>query len=126
MENIIIVKIIDSYSVVINKGIEDGIKQEDKFVIFKYLEEITDPTTNKSLGRLKLKKGTATIEDIQDKMSIITSDNYKNVTHKRTPSYQIAMMFTDIEETNERTKMPFERDVEIGDSVEIYNRKKTG
>jgi hypothetical protein len=123
MSDILVVEIIDSKTVVINKGKKDGITSEDKFLIYELREEIIDPLTNESLGQLRLKKGTAIVDDIQEKMTIITSDRFTTMSKKEKPSYGLYSVFPTTTEYTERDRAPFERDVQKGDYVVIYNRK---
>jgi hypothetical protein len=70
----IVVHVIDNYNVAINKKPIEDIQVGDRFIIFELSEEITDPSNNESLGRLKLYKGTGRVEDVQDTMAIVKSD----------------------------------------------------
>lgn len=122
MDDIRVITVIDSETVVINKGSSDGITQNDKFVIYELLEEFRDPMTEKNLGRLRLKKGTAKIYDIQENMTIIVSNVYKNITRTKRNnigSFGIIDTSTKFEESE---RQPFERTVYEGDIVNIYNR----
>lgn len=74
-ENIpVVAKVVDRYTVVINKGSNQGIYEGDKFLIYgESDEEIIDPLTNKSLGTLEIVKGTGEVIIVQDEMSTIKS-----------------------------------------------------
>ena len=52
-----VVKLLDEYKIVINKGANDGIKVGQVFLVYKEDEELFDPDTNESLGRLEIVKG---------------------------------------------------------------------
>jgi len=123
MDNIFVAEIIDSRTVVINKGYKDGIKEEDKFLIYEIKDEIHDPVTGEKLGKLKLKKGTAVVDDIQENITVIKSDQFKSITKKDKPEYGIYSVFTTTTEYTERERASFEREVQKGDCVTIYNRK---
>lgn len=72
-----IVKVIDYYTVVINKGSNDGIKSGHRFLIYSIDDEpLIDPVTNKSLGNLEIVKGTVKVKHIQDSITTLESDSY--------------------------------------------------
>ncbi len=72
-----IVKIIDSHKLVINKGSLDGVKVGDIFIIFKKDDEIFDPDTNESLGVLEIPKLKMKASSVQDRLSILESNEVK-------------------------------------------------
>ena len=58
--------------VVINKGANDGIMFGQRFTLYELSEQdIIDPASGESLGRLETIKGTGKVVHIQDKLSII-------------------------------------------------------
>lgn len=64
--------VINDHQVVINQGAEDGITFGQRFTLYEISEQdIMDPTTNRSLGRLETIKGTGRIVHIQEKLSIL-------------------------------------------------------
>jgi hypothetical protein len=66
----------DDYTVVINRGTDDGIKPGQRFLVYSETnEEIQDPETGKSLGTLEIVKGTGIITHAQDRMATIKSDS---------------------------------------------------
>ncbi|PIC72515.1 hypothetical protein [Sporosarcina sp. P17b] len=67
----------DEYnSVVINKGSEHGIRIDQTFLLYEIGEEIFDPDTKESLGKVEIVKGTGKVTHVQDKISTVTSDEY--------------------------------------------------
>lgn len=76
-----VIKIIDSYSVVVNIGIEDSIKEGDICLIYSIGEELFDPDTKESLGALEVVKGKGKVTHVQPKISTI-----KSIDEKRTRS----------------------------------------
>ena len=92
-----IVKILDEYRVVINKGSRDGVAANTSFVIFSVsAEEINDPETGENLGQLELVKGYVNAIHIQDRVTICTSVKMKgkedNKTETTTQTLSGAMM----------------------------------
>lgn len=71
-----IVKILDDYEVVINKGASDGILSSSSFLILEVGEEIIDPETKESLGFLEITKGWCKPKHIQEKVCTLRSSEY--------------------------------------------------
>lgn len=70
-----VVKIIDEFNVVINRGSDHGVVQGDEFVIYyKEQEDLLDPVTGESLGRLEIVRGTGFATHVQPKMTTIKSN----------------------------------------------------
>ena len=65
-----IVKIIDSETLVINAGSENGIRRGDKFEVYEIGQEVLDPDTKRSLGTLDTIKETVEAITVLPKMSI--------------------------------------------------------
>lgn len=74
IEKYLVAKIIDDYTIVINKGRNQGVKEGQRFLIYELGEEIIDPSTNKSLGKLEIVKGTGKITHLQENIATISSD----------------------------------------------------
>ena len=73
-----IAKIIDEYTVIINRGALDDIKQGQRFLLYRLSEEeMKDPISGKSLGYLEMVKGTGKVIHVQERMSTIESDKTK-------------------------------------------------
>jgi len=69
-----VIKVIDDYTVVINRGANDGIKEGQKFLIYALdPSELIDPETEEDLGPLELVKGRGSVEHVQEKTAIIKS-----------------------------------------------------
>ncbi|QCX54409.1 hypothetical protein [Elizabethkingia sp. JS20170427COW] len=68
-----VAKKIDDYQIIINKGSDDGINENMRFLVFEEGDEIIDPTTNESLGVLEIPKGTFKVLNVQSKMTYLVS-----------------------------------------------------
>jgi hypothetical protein len=68
-----IVYIINPYKLAINKKLITDIEVGDEFEINELTEEIVDPKSSESLGRLKIYKGSGKVVEVQDTMAIIGS-----------------------------------------------------
>ncbi len=66
-----VVKIIDEYRIVFNRGERDGINLNERYLVFEIGEEIFDPDTGESLGRIEIIKGKGKVTHIQEKMSTL-------------------------------------------------------
>jgi len=103
-----VIKIIDDYEIVINKGSEDGIFGTQKFLVYNLGDELFDPDTKEKLGRLEMICGKAEVKHIQPKMTTLISDDYEY--NKSTKTIKrgggLANMFSDssTEEINQPTK----------------------
>lgn len=65
--------------VVINRGSADGIKLDDKFLIYRLGDEIKDPVTQEILGTLEIVLGHGKAVHVQDRITTIESDDFKIV-----------------------------------------------
>ncbi|WPY00021.1 hypothetical protein Megpolyxen_01934 (plasmid) [Candidatus Megaera polyxenophila] len=67
----------DCKLLVINKGSEQGIKKGQEFLVYDIGEELFDPDTKESLGRVEIVKGTGKVTNVQLKQATIASRNYE-------------------------------------------------
>jgi hypothetical protein len=70
------VRVIDQENVVINIGSNEGIKRGNRFIIFGVGDEIIDPDSKESLGKLEIVRGEGIVVHVQEKMCIVRSDEY--------------------------------------------------
>ena len=69
-----VVKVIDEFTLVINIGSDDEIEKGQRFLVYSISpDDIIDPDTNESLGKLEIVKGTGTVTHVQEKMATIES-----------------------------------------------------
>ena len=68
-----VLKVIDKYTLVINKGINDGVTMEDRFLVYKLGEDMIDPDTHENLGTLEIVCGEGKPEHIQERFTTITT-----------------------------------------------------
>ncbi|HEY3398870.1 MAG TPA: hypothetical protein VGM19_14540 [Armatimonadota bacterium] len=85
-----VVKVVDHYHVVINRGAEDGVVNGQRFLIYQVSdEEILDPETGEYLGKLEIVRGSGTVSHLQAKISTVMSDRTREktrvVTSRRRP-----------------------------------------
>ena len=65
-----VAKIVDPYTIVINKGSEDGVEEDVRFVIYELGDEIIDPVTRGSLGNFEYVKAKVKVTYTDEKYSI--------------------------------------------------------
>lgn len=68
-----VIKVNSDYEIVIATGSNYGVKEEDIFLIYRLGEELFDPETNKSLGKLELICGRGKVKHIQAELTTLTS-----------------------------------------------------
>lgn len=80
-----IVRILDHNNIVINKGRQDGVKEDMPFVIFvPCADEIIDPDTRESLGRLEIVKGYIEASHVQERITTCVARKSKGVEAEET------------------------------------------
>lgn len=95
-----IAKVIDKYKVVINGGSNQGIKENQRFLIYSLDgENIVDPDTGRSLGNLEVLKGTGIATFVHPEMSTIESDKYRKLTDFEKNLYKTSIFNTVDDET---------------------------
>jgi len=113
----IVARVIDDFTVVINRGSDDGVISGQQFLIYGIGEEITDPETNEPLGQLEIVRGRGSVIHTQPKMATIKSTikQPSKVIKKR--SLGLLAMGSEItEESNVGTIQQFE-DVQVHDKA---------
>lgn len=107
-----VIKTINEYKLVINKGAQDGVVSSDRFLIYHLGEELLDPDTNESLGVLEIVCGEGKPEHIQDRITTLMSTRQKKTQSKTVirRSGISAIYGGDVEETYdpEVTLLPFD------------------
>jgi len=69
-----VLKIFDETGLLIDLGSEDGVKRGDRFVVIEKGESIADPGSGDSLGELEYVKVELAAVDVQERLSILTTD----------------------------------------------------
>ena len=83
-----VASVLDSFSpfeVVINRGQEDGIQEGQRYLVFGFGPEVTDPASGRSLGRVELVRGRGEVVHVQDHLAILRSTERRRagVTRRR-------------------------------------------
>ncbi len=111
MLDIRVAKIIETDKIVINKGAIDGIEEGMRFLVYEEGDEILDPVTKKSLGKLENPKGTFKVIHLQEKITILLSELKRP--NKLLLSFN---QFTDVDAERDLLKT-----IKIGDKVKKIN-----
>jgi hypothetical protein len=69
-----VARILSDESIVINRGSEHGVKPGDRFVVFAAGDEVTDPESGASLGRLEIVKARVAAAHVQENMTTCVAE----------------------------------------------------
>lgn len=126
MSDQIIVKVAQVYGdntvLVLNKGAEDGIKSYHEFLIYEMGEEILDPDTKESLGRIEVIKGRGKVKHLQPRITVVESSKYDYEVETSSPKTMGSSNWFSQDKTERKVKItqPFDNP-KIGDKVKILN-----
>lgn len=73
----------DSYTIVISKGSENGLKEGDKFLVVGLGDLIIDPDTGEELEQLEIVRGKAIVTHVQNKVATLESCEYSKSSDTR-------------------------------------------
>ncbi len=121
-----VVKVIDKFTIVINRGSEHGVSKGNQFLVY-YVdpEDLIDPETGENLGKLEIVRGTGTATHVQPKISTIKSNRkiskgrvVRKITNPGLGGLLggLAAEREIIEEPGMAETLPFD-DVQVGDKV---------
>lgn len=118
----LVVKLIDEYTIVINRGSDHEMEEGKRFLIYSISpEEIFDPITKESLGHLESVKGKGKIIHVQEKISTIQSCEFgesseRKIIQKKNPLNPFSLIEHEEIITPSSKIIPFDN-VEVGDFV---------
>lgn len=72
-----VVRVLDEYTIVINRGAKDGVTNSDRYIIYNLGDEIIEPDTNESLGRLELVCGEGKPTHIQENLTTLETAKFE-------------------------------------------------
>lgn len=117
-----VVQIISPYKVVINAGLEAGLKKGDQFLLYTLGDMIKDPDTGEDLEQVEITKGTGTVSHLQNKIATIESnmEEQKPIKIKQVSGFGgMRNFFGDTEETElRREDIPFD-EPQVGDLARL-------
>lgn len=121
-----VVKVIDEYTIVINRGSEHGVSKGDRFLVYCIdPEELTDPETGESLGKLEVVRGTGSAFHVQSKVTTVKSNRSISRSRiiKRVGNPAIASLLGKFASEQETIEEP-EKEVLPFDEVEVKDQVK--
>lgn len=68
-----VIKVIDEYKLVINRGSNDGVTMGDRYLIYRLGEQMIDPDTHEDLGTLEIVCGEGKPEHIQERFTTVVT-----------------------------------------------------
>jgi len=103
---IVVVRVIDDLTLVLNKGSEHG----TFLVYYVEPEEIKDPVTGESLGNLEIVRGSGSVVHVQPKMCTIKSNRTESGGRiiRRASSGALAAIMGETIEHPEKQAVPFD------------------
>ncbi len=69
-----VARILGDEAVVINRGSAQGVREGMRFVVFSELDDVADPETGSSLGRLEIVKARVVASHVQENMTICEAE----------------------------------------------------
>lgn len=78
-----VVHSIDDYNVVINRGLDQGVKVGDTYLIYAIGPELIDPETDESLGALEVVRGRAVVRHVQEKVATLETIEFDETPGRR-------------------------------------------
>lgn len=120
-----VIRVVDSYTVIMNRGSKHGVKKGKQFLVYiTESEEMIDPESGKSLGRLEVVRGTVEAVHVQEQITTLKSNRFVSSGRiirriRNTGAFSaLAIMGADREIIEEPTKEPESLgEVSKGDSV---------
>ncbi len=106
-----VIKIIDEYTLVINKGSNDGVTDADRYLIYRLGEQMIDPDTHEDLGILEIVCGEGKPKHIQERFTTVVTNMQSTKKSKTVVKHGgLSALYGTTEETYdpEVTLIPFE------------------
>jgi hypothetical protein len=129
-----IVHVTDAFTVVINRGAEQGVALKEKYIVVGLGQTIKDPDTNEELEQLEIVKGRGEITHVQNKISTLSSIEIEQAPGTReikkvSNSNVISTLLGTSDVSTELIKPGPEKigafkDVQIGDFVILISSKR--
>jgi hypothetical protein len=69
-----VARILTDEGIVISRGSDHGVREGKRFVVFAEMDEVEDPETGASLGKLELVKARIVASHVQERMTICTAE----------------------------------------------------
>ena len=96
-----IIKVLNQYNYIINSGSVHGVSENDEFIVYLEGEEIIDPDTGKSLGKLEIPKERCVVYNIQDYFTTIRSKAMPKNVLSGSVAYSMKALMGELYQTDE-------------------------
>lgn len=111
-----VAQVLNPFTLVMNRGADDNVKVGQRFLVYAIGEDVIDPETRQTLGKLEVVRGTGVVDHLQPKLAVLKSDR-KNVPQRRVVKKQPMLPFA-TEETVFEDPVAVDFDYpEVGDLV---------
>jgi len=107
-----VLKIFDETSLLVDIGYKDGLQRGSRLVVVETGEEIKDPDSGESLGRLEYSKAELVAVDVQEKISILKT--HAKEQDKENVPLSTRMIWDSMRDSDTRVKMKVSHDVLSG------------
>lgn len=111
-EPAIVVHVLNDYKLAINRGLRDGLKSGQRFLVYGIGDELTDPISGESLGNLEIVRGVGRVVHLQERLSTLETDTFQtlpSIKRRTTGTLDAILGRETIEDLpGEREKIPFE------------------
>lgn len=96
------------YALVINKGLEDGVEEDMRFIVYEEGEVINDPETQMPLGNLEYVKAKVRVKYPSERLSL--AETYETYAVPGTAAQAMASIFVSsvLATKYERVKLPLD------------------
>lgn len=91
-----VLKVLSDTAVVLGAGSEHGVQEGMEFLIYELGDDIIDPETKESLGRLEIQKGRVFVISAQPKMSVAETSTQKVTRTRRRSNWDALAALTGI------------------------------
>ncbi len=103
-----VVKVIDQHRCVINKGSDDGVSLDDRFIVYNLGEVIFDPESGDELGTLEIVRGRAEVIHVQPRLATLETYEREILSERRIIHRPSRVSFgNEIEEVNQSERAQF-------------------
>lgn len=108
-----VVKVLNEYRVIINRGTADGMKKGTVLLIYELSrDELKDPETGENLGKLEIVRGTGAVIHLQDRLATVESNRKstpsKKIVRRNTGTLAFAVGREEETITEEPEQLPFD------------------
>lgn len=105
----LVARILDESTIVLNVGRVHGVESGMGFVVYIEEEDVPDPSTGESLGRLELVKAFVEAVHVQEKMTLASPPQDDDTAHEKPQVLSAVLAQTDSAAQRSRTRLSVRR-----------------